>query len=110
MKDNKVTLVFSNKGLLIALCYSANQLARLTCCFNAANISKVCNGQTETLRGFYFRYASPLYSVSLEDIGTLKLEEYDKATHFQSKGFFKRDKTLLLLRWRNWKQQGNNGF
>lgn len=103
MKDNKVTLVFSNKGLLIALCYSANQLQNMMQ-LAQDNISKVCNGQTETLRGFYFRYSSPLYNVSLEDIGTLKLEEYDKATHFQSKGFFKRDKTLLLLRWRNWKQ------
>lgn len=109
MKDNKVTLVFSNKGLLIALCYSANQLGHLTKC-DIGNISKVCNGQTETLRGFYFRYSSPLYNVSLKDIGTLKLEDYDKATNFQSKVFFKRDKTLLLLRWRNWKQQGNNGF
>lgn len=109
MKDNKITLVFSNKGLLIALCYSANQLQHIMQ-LAQGNISKVCNGQTETLRGFYFRYASPLYNVSLDDIGTLKLEDYDKATHFQSKGFFKRDKTLLLLRWRNWKQQENNGF
>ena len=109
MKESKATLVFNNKGLLIALCCSANQLQNIMQ-LAQGNISKVCNGQTETLRGFYFRYESPLYHVSLEDIGTLKLEEYDKATNFQSKGFFKRSKARLLSRWGYSKKQGNNGF
>ena len=76
MKESKATLIFNNKGLLIALCCSAHQLVNVT----------------------------------LEDIGTLKLEEYDKATNFQSKGFFKRHKTRLLSRWHYGKKQGNNGF
>lgn len=103
MKDSKTILIFNHRGLLIALCCSANQLANFGHC-HAGNISKVCKGQLETLGGYYFRYANPLYHVTLEDIGTLKLEEYDKATNFQSKGFFKRSKAGIIFRWHNRKQ------
>ena len=86
--QRKKTLVFNNRKCLIAIGCSTNQLGHLAVLLES-NISKACNGQLKTLRGFYFRYVDSSYNVSLEDIGTLKLQDYDKATHFQSKDFSK---------------------
>lgn len=105
--EAKKVLIFSPKGVLIALCASVNKAANFGHC-HPGNMSKVCLGQLETLGGYYLRYTSPLYNLSLEDIGTLKLEDYDKATNFQHKDFFQRSKTRILQRWHNYKRKGNN--
>ena len=75
--EARPVLVFNKKKILISIVSSVNEAAKMLT-LHPGNISKVCNGQLMSLGTYYFRYIDDEIEMGLADIGTLKLEEYDK--------------------------------
>lgn len=70
-------MVFNPSKKLIAIFCSANATAK-TFCMNVQPIHYACTGECVSSNGMYFRYLDPEIEVTLDDLGTLKLEEYDE--------------------------------
>lgn len=70
-------LIFSKNKILISIVSSVNEAAKMLT-LHPGNISKVCNGQLMSLGTYYFRYIDDEIEMSLTDIGTLQLKEYDQ--------------------------------
>lgn len=72
----KLILIFNSNRLLIAVCRSL-QAASSISLIHPQSISFCCNGKYRMAGGYYFRYANPNVVVGFEDLGCLKLEDYD---------------------------------
>lgn len=75
--EARPVMVFNKKRILTSIASSVNEVAKMLT-LHPGNISKVCNGQLISLGNFYFRYIDDKVELELTDIGSLRLEEYDK--------------------------------
>lgn len=75
--EPKKVLIFNTAKVLIAITRSLHAASELTFC-NLQAISFCCNGKYIMSGGYYFRHINPNILIELEDLDTLKLEEYDK--------------------------------
>lgn len=69
-------LVFNGQRKLIAIARSSVAIQALTG-HTAAAIRKACSGEHVSSKGFYFRYIHEDVIVTLDDLNTLDLQEYD---------------------------------
>ena len=71
------TLVFNPLKRLVAIVQSNTAAAKI---FDAKvqAIHYACNGKCMSCRGYYFRTLDDSVEVTWEDLGTLRLEEYDE--------------------------------
>lgn len=76
MLDPKRVLVFNGNRTLIAIVRSVRAAAEFSK-GNMQAIANACSGQSISSNGFYFRHFDPNVLVEMEDIDTLKLNEYD---------------------------------
>lgn len=70
-------LVFNPLKRLIAIFQSTNAAAKAFST-RLQSIHYACVGTCISCQGYYFRHLPDNIEVSLEDLGTLKLEEYDE--------------------------------
>lgn len=70
-------LVFNAKKILIAICKSSTEAAKLTNS-RSQSIYQVCIGTLVATNQMYFRYLIDPLSVKIEDIGVLTVEAYDQ--------------------------------
>lgn len=77
LKDPKQVLVFNPAGTLIAIIRSVRSAYELTS-GNLQAISFACTGRFISTGGFYFRHVDPNVEIEMSDLGTLKIEEYDR--------------------------------
>ena len=70
-------LIFNRRKLLSLIASSVNEAAKFSG-LRPGNISKACTGALISNGMYYFRYIDNSVEVDLSDIGSLKLEEYDK--------------------------------
>lgn len=77
MLDPKKVLVFNGNRTLIAIIRSVRAASLLT---NSSlqSITNACSGIYISSNGYYYRNFDPNVIVEMEDIDTLKLEEYDQ--------------------------------
>lgn len=70
-------LVFNSLKRLIAIFQSVSATAKT---FNtySQSIHYACSGRCISCQGLYFRHLMDNIEVTLDDLGTLKLEEYDQ--------------------------------
>ena len=73
----KPVLIFNRRKILALIAYSVTESAKISG-LKPGNISNVCNGHLMSNGMYYFRYIHENVEIDLSDIGTLKLEEYDK--------------------------------
>lgn len=78
-KDNveaKQVLAFNYNGVLIAMFASVGLAGTLTGILPQA-VSNACIGSSLSSNGMYFRHLDPIVTVESDDIGSLKLKDYD---------------------------------
>lgn len=85
-ENPKRVLVFNPLKKLIAIVQSCNALA-LTLGIAPVNVHDACVGKNISCHNLYLRYLdeSKIEIDMLEDLGTLRLEDYDKFMGFQRK-------------------------
>ena len=69
-------LVFTPLKRLIAIFHSVNSAAKAFGA-NVQSIHYACTGTCIAAKGYYFRHLQDNIEVTLDDLGTLRLEEYD---------------------------------
>lgn len=69
-------LVFTPLKRLIAIFHSVNAAAKAVGA-NPQSVHYVCTGTCISTKGYYFRTLQDNIEVTLDDLGTLRLEEYD---------------------------------
>ena len=77
LKDAKQVLVFNGAQVLVGIVRSVRSTYELTN-GNLQAISFACTGRLISTGGFYFRHVHPDIEIEISDIGTLKLQDYDK--------------------------------
>lgn len=82
MKNNpfqsaKPVLIFNTKQVLVAITNSLHTSADLTF-GNVQSISFACTGRYVHSAGLYFRHLSDQILLEIDDIGSLRLPEYDR--------------------------------
>lgn len=77
LRDAKQVLVFNGAQVLIGIERSVRSTYELTN-GNLQAISFACTGRLVSTGGFYFRHVHPSIEIEMSDIGTLKLQDYDK--------------------------------
>lgn len=75
-KDAKRVLVFNGARVLVAIVRSLQTVSDLTG-KSPQSISMACTGKYVSTGGFYFRHASKNVEIEEDDIGKLKLADYD---------------------------------
>lgn len=75
-KDAKKVLVFNGARVLVAIVRSLQTVSELTG-KSPQSISMACTGKYVSTGGFYFRHASKRIEIEEDDIGKLKLTDYD---------------------------------
>ena len=73
----KAVLIFNRRKTLALMAASVNEAAKISG-LKPGNISKACVGTLISNGMYYFRYIGSDVEIELSDIGSLKLEEYDK--------------------------------
>ena len=76
--EQKQVLIFNNRKLLVMIAASVNVASKFSG-LKPGNISRVCNGSSISLGMYYFRYVPEGIQMSLDDLGVLKLTEFDDA-------------------------------
>lgn len=76
-KEPRIILVFNRARLLIGISRSLYATADMTM-GNIQAISFCCQGKYIYTGGFYYRYLHPDVLLELDDLGELRLEEYDR--------------------------------
>ena len=77
LRDAKQVLVFNGAFTLVAIVRSVKSTYDLTN-GNLQAISNACTGRFISTGGFYFRHTDPTIEIEMNDIGTLKLQDYDQ--------------------------------
>ena len=77
-KDPKPILIFNPMRVLIAIVRSLHSAAEISG-RNLQAISFCCTGKYISTGGYYFRHIKPDIKVDINDLDSLKLEDYDKA-------------------------------
>ncbi len=75
-KAARIVLIFNDTRILIAVARSLHAAADITK-GNLQAISFCCTGKYISSGGLYFRHLSPKYNLTIEDLDTLELEDYD---------------------------------
>lgn len=75
--DPKQVLIFNGQRVLVAIARSALAASQLTGC-KVQSVVRTCQGSYVSSGGWYFRYVPDDIDVTLEDLNTLKLQEYDE--------------------------------
>ncbi len=70
-------LVFNSAKRLVAICQSVNATAEMFSVTTQA-IFYSCSGQSISCKNYYFRHLEDDIEVSLDDLGTLNVQEYDR--------------------------------
>ena len=99
----KSILIFNNRKILVALTASLNETARITN-LKPSNISNACSGKIMSCGRYYFRFIDDGVEIALSDVGTLKLEEYDKFCNKPRKVY-----ANTKMNRKNWKYNKRNG-
>ncbi len=73
----KQVLVFNGAKLLLGIVRSVRGAAELTGA-NLQAVSFACTGRIISSNGFYYRHVHPNVSIEMEDLGTLRLRDYDE--------------------------------
>lgn len=76
-REARPVLIFNRRKVLTMIAASLTEAAKYGH-LQPGNISKVCTGSLMSLNMYYFRYIDKDIEVDLSDIGSLRLEEYDK--------------------------------
>lgn len=93
----KPVLIFNRRKILALIASSVTESAKISG-LKPGNISKVCNGHLMSNGMYYFRYIDSNIELELSDIGTLKLEEYDKMCGVQRQVY-----ATAKMNRKNWK-------
>lgn len=93
----KPVLIFNRRKILTLIASSVTESAKISG-LKPGNISKVCNGHLMSNGMYYFRYIDSNIELELTDIGTLKLEEYDKMCGVQRQVY-----ATAKMNRKNWK-------
>lgn len=75
--EPKRVLVFNGARRMIAIARSLHAAAELAG-VSTMTVSYCCTGKSYASNGYYFRQEHPDIEILLDDLGTLKLEEYDE--------------------------------
>ena len=70
-------LIFNPKKVLVAVCPSLSSGAQMLKIPNKSSVHKAATGETISCSGLYFRYLPDDMELEFEDLGTLKLQEFD---------------------------------
>lgn len=98
-KTAKRVLVFNPSKKLIAIFHSATATAR-TFGMNVQPIHYACTGECVSSNGLYFRYLDPEIEVTLEDLGSLKLEAYDELCGVERKVYKNKSMSRAGMKYR----------
>lgn len=82
-KPNRV-LVFNSLKRLVAIFQSISATAKALDT-HSQSIHYVCTGKCISCQGMYFRHLQDDIEVTLEDLGVLRLEEYDQLCGIERK-------------------------
>lgn len=98
----KAVLIFNRRKTLALMAASVNEAAKISG-LKPGNISKACVGTLISNGMYYFRYIGSDVEIELSDIGSLKLEEYDKLCGIERQTY----PTMAMNR-KKWKYNKNN--
>lgn len=90
LQNAKQVLVFNGAQTLVGIARSVRSAYELTN-GNLQAISFACTGRLISTGGFYFRHVHPNIEIEMSDIGTLKLQDYDKMCNEKRKYHSVRD-------------------
>ena len=77
LKPAKQVLIFNSTKTLIAIARSVRSACEITN-GNLQSISFACTGRLIASDGLYFRHLDDRIEISMEDLGSLQLTDYDK--------------------------------
>lgn len=97
----KQVLIFNRRRVLTLIAASVNEAAKISN-LKPGNISKACLGSIISNGMYYFRYIDAEIEIDLADLGTLRLEEYDKLCGVQRPIY-----TTMAMNRKNWKYNKN---
>ena len=101
-REPKAVLIFNCRKTLVLVASSVNEAAKISG-LKPGNISKACVGTLISNGMYYFRYIDSDIEIELSDIGSLKLDEYDKLCGVERPIY----PTMAMNR-RKWKYDKNN--
>lgn len=91
-------LVFNPLKRLIAI-FQSTVSAGKALGIKSQSIHYVCIGKNISCQGLYFRHLSDEIEVTLDDLGTLKLEEYDKLCGVERKIYKTKNMTRVGMKY-----------
>ena len=77
LRDPKRVLIFNGNRTLIGIVRSVMAASQLTGC-NLQSIANVCSGRYISSSGLYFRHIDESIEIELDDLDTLKIQDYDE--------------------------------
>lgn len=89
--NSKRVLIFNPLKRLVNVAQSAFAIAKAND-WSVSSIRAACSGAMISYRKLYFRYLDDNIEISMEDLGTLTLEDYDKLCGIERKMY--KDKTM----------------
>ena len=85
-KDSKAVLVFNGAQVLVGIMRSLNTVTEYSG-GNLQSVSYACSGRYISTGGYYYRFINENVELSLEDIGTLQLKEYDRLCGYDDRRY-----------------------
>lgn len=76
-KEPRVVLIFNRARTLVGITSSLHTAADITL-GNLAALSHYCLGKASISNGLYYRYLHPDVLIELDDLGSLRIEDYDR--------------------------------
>ena len=99
-------LVFNPMKRLIAIFQSINATAKAFST-RSQSIHYACNGTCVSCQGLYFRHLKDDIEVTLDDLGTLKLSEYDKLCGVERKVYRNRKMSRAGMKYKKKPKKSN---
>lgn len=95
----KRVLIFNPSKRLIAIVSSANAAAKMLN-INIQPIHYACTGKCISSNGYYFRHLSDEIEITPEDLGVLKVDEYDQLCGIERRVFKNRSMSRVGMKYR----------
>jgi hypothetical protein len=95
----KRVLIFNPSKRLIAIVGSARAAAKMLG-INIQPIHYACTGKCISSNGFYFRHLSDDIEITLEDLGVLKVDEYDQLCGIERRVFKNRSMSRAGMKYK----------
>lgn len=85
-KASKTVLIFNGAQVLVGIMRSLNTATEYSG-GNLQSLSYACSGRYISTGGYYYRFISEDVEITLEDIGTLRLKDYDRLCGDDSRNY-----------------------